>query len=270
MSSPPFDERLRHIALKVARAKEHHAQLKQVLTTFIASNPYQIGTKRDPVTRRPTYYVAAAKPVPESVPLIAGDAIQNLMSGLDHLAYQLVCRDTSDQPPNPRWIYFPIADDEPTYEAKKRDKMQGATDGTFSAIDALKPCKGGNDLLWSLYRLNNIEKHRLLLTVGAQAAGIHLGQLLSMHASGFSPEAVKALESMNHFLLPADTGFPIRGGFELYIGAPDEEVNPKLQFRFMVVLNEPGVAEGKPLLETIQALADEVERIVNVLVPRLK
>jgi hypothetical protein len=269
MSTPSFEERLRHIALKLSRAKEHLAQLKQVLAAFIASAPYQIQARRDPATRKPTYFVAAAKPIPDSIPLIAGDAIQNLMSALDHLAYQLVCKDASDRPPNPRWIYFPIADDEPTYEAKKRGKMLGAGDDTFKAVDALKPFKGGNDLLWSLYRLNNVEKHRLLFTVGAQAAGIHLGQLLSMHASGFSAEAIKDMESLNHFLLPADTGFPIKEGFELYIGGPDEEVNPKLQFKFVVVLNEAGIAEGQPLLETVQALTNEVERVVDALVSRL-
>jgi len=193
------------------------------------------------------------------------------MSTLDHLAYQLVCKDTADKPPNPTWIYFPISEDQRTYDAKRNGKMQGATSETFKAIDAIRPYKGGNDFLWSLYRLNNIEKHRLLLTVGAQAAGIHLGQLLSMHASSaFTPEALSEMESMDLFLQPADNGFPISEGFELYMGGPDEEVNPKLQFRFTVVLNEVGIAVGKPLLETIKELSDEVERVVNILSPRLR
>ena len=33
-------------------------------------------------------------------------------------------------------------------------------------VDALKPFRGGNDTLWQLAQLSNIEKHRLLLTVG--------------------------------------------------------------------------------------------------------
>jgi hypothetical protein len=56
------------------------------------------------------YYVLSVEPTPESLALIAGDAIQNLMSALDHLAFQMVCNDTEDNPPNPSWIYFPIAD----------------------------------------------------------------------------------------------------------------------------------------------------------------
>lgn len=268
MAAPTFDERLKHITLKLARAKEHQAELSRLLSSYLGTTPYKVATKRDSQTRKPVYYVASAEVVPDSIPLVAGDAVQNLMSTLDHLAYQLVCKDTADRPPNPNWIYFPIADDDAAYEAKKRGKMQGARAETFSAIDALRPFKGGNDLLWSLYGLNNIEKHRLLLTVGSQAAGIHLGQLMAMHLPpSFGGDAVKALESMELYLNPADKGFPLSAGFELYIGAADEDLNPNLQFRFMVVLSEPGIVDGRPLLETVGALTDEVERVVTALSP---
>jgi hypothetical protein len=78
---------------------------------------------------------------------------------------------------------------------------------------ALKPYKGGNDQLWALYRLNNIEKHRLLLTVGSQAASINLYQLMASHFScTFPGEAVALFESMNVFLNPADKGVPLKAG----------------------------------------------------------
>jgi len=233
--------------------------------------PIKVGYKQDPATRKLIYYVTAVDSTPDCLPLIAGDVIQNLMSALDHLAYQIVCRDTSDNPPNPNWIYFPIADDLQKYEAKKAGKMQGASAATFAAIDALKPYKGGNDSLWSLYRLNNIEKHRLLLAVGSQAGGINLGQLMAGHLRSTFPEAaVKAFEAMDIYLNPADKGFPLQPGFELYIGAPDEQSNPKQQFRFDVVVNEPAICEGKPLLSLTNQLMVLVEGIVTTLTPRLQ
>ena len=170
----------------------------------------------------------------------------------------------------PNWIYFPVADNAAKYEAKKRGKIEGAHQETFDAIDALKPYRGGNDLLWALYRLNNIEKHRLLLTVGSQAAGINLGQLMASHLGGaFPAQAVAAFESMSVFLNPADKGFPLKAGFELYIGAVDEKPNPKQQFRFNVALSEPGIIDGKPLLETVNDFTRLVEAIVTTLTPRL-
>src|SRR5881628_959108 len=101
-------------------------------------------------------------------------------------------------------------------------------------------------------QLNIIEKHRLLLTVGSQAARMNLGQLMSGHFSRtFPAEAIAAFESMNVFLNPANTGFPLKAGFELYIGATGEKENLKKQFRFDVGLSEPGIVDGKPLLETV-------------------
>jgi hypothetical protein len=268
---PTYEERLRHVVLKIQRAQEHAARLHEHLRAFLAATPYKVAARRDNLSRKPIYFVAAVEPVPDVIPLVAGDALQNLMAALDHLAYQLVCKDTNDQPPNPNWIYFPIADDQAKYDARKTGKMAGARSTTIAAIDALKPYRGGDDVLWSLYRLNNIEKHRLLLTVGSQAGGIHLGQLLATHLPPeFSPEASTMLKGMTHFLMPADKGFPLTPGFELYMGGPDEPINPSLQFRFQVVLNEPGIADGKAIPDVVREIAERVEAVAAALTPLLK
>src|SRR5438132_1974857 len=116
---PTVDERLKQVTLKIKRAKEHVADVEAQLRAFLDTHPYGIKTKGNPDTRQLIYYVSCVHPIPDSVPLVAGDAIQNLMSALDHLAYQVVCSDTGDNPPNSNWIYFPIADDAAKYEAKK-------------------------------------------------------------------------------------------------------------------------------------------------------
>ena len=78
------------------------------------------------------------------------------------------------------------------------------------------------------------------------------------------------LQGMTQFLMPADKGFPLTPGFELYIGGPDEPINPSLQFRFEVVLNEPGIAEGKPLSDAVRDITERVEAVVTTLTPLLK
>jgi hypothetical protein len=261
----PDSARLRHVSLKVARAKEHAAELAAAVQRFFASKPYSVGTKHHPETRKLIYFVAGVTGAPDDLALLAGDAIQNLSTALDHLAYQVVCKDTEDAPPNPRGTYFPIADDYDSYEASKAKKLRGAKAATLKRFDQIKPYRGGNDRLWRLARLNNIEKHRLLFTVGSQAAGIHLGQLMSGLFEDFPSGVASAMQSMNLFLNPADKGFPLQQGFELYIGQADEVPNPKQEFRFELVLNEPGVAEGKNLLDTVNALTSEVEKVVHEL-----
>ena len=92
---PTVDERLKQVTLKIKRAKEHVSDLEREMRSFLDTNPYKVGAKHDPQTRKLIYYVTSAESTPDCLPLIAGDAIQNLMSALDHLAYQLVCSDTT-------------------------------------------------------------------------------------------------------------------------------------------------------------------------------
>jgi len=86
----------------------------------------------------------------------------------------------------------------------------------------------------------------------------------------FPKDAVKAFEAMNIYLNPADKGFPLQPGFELYIGAPEEQPSPKQLFRFDVVVNESGICEGKPLLALTNELTALAEGIVTTLTPRLQ
>ncbi|WP_437556216.1 hypothetical protein [Acidithiobacillus sulfuriphilus] len=51
------DERLRHVVLKIKRAKEHAAELQRQLRSFLESNPYKVGYKHDPLSRKLIYYV---------------------------------------------------------------------------------------------------------------------------------------------------------------------------------------------------------------------
>jgi hypothetical protein len=41
----------------------------------------------------------------------------------------------------------------------------------IAKIDAIRPYKTGNDVLWMRHKLNNIDKHRLLLAVGSRYGG---------------------------------------------------------------------------------------------------
>jgi len=79
----------------------------------------------------------------------------------------------------------------------------------------------------------------------------------------------KDLPAISAFFQPADVLFPLKEGDKLFIDAPDAEVNEQMQFRFNVALNEPGIIEGKPLLETVHQLTTLVEGIVMALTPRM-
>jgi hypothetical protein len=62
----------------------------------------------------------------------------------------------------------------------------------------------------------------------------------------------------------------LKAGDELFIDAPDAEVNENLQFRFNVALYEPKIVQAQSLLKTLHQLAALVEGIVTALTLRLR
>jgi hypothetical protein len=96
----------------------------------------------------------------------AGDVVVNLRGALDHLAYQL----TKAHRPRitikeERKIFFPICDDATGYEKARKTVIKFVGPDAIKLIDALKPYKGGNEALFRLNELNNINKHKLLPTI---------------------------------------------------------------------------------------------------------
>jgi hypothetical protein len=271
---PSREERLHQVTAKIDRARKHISDLRSEVRAFLDRRPYAVASRPHAKPGHIVYYVSRVEPIPDVLGLIAGDAIQNLMSALDHLAYQLVCSDTNDCPPNRFGIYFPIRFKAADYEKAKLKKMEGASAETLKAVDSVKPYKEGNSLLCALWQLNNIEKHRLLLTVGSQAAGIKLGPLLANLYRGKVAERgeiaetlAKAVEGVDAYVREGGLKFPLEAGYELLI--TDAKPGVPNQFIFEVALNETGVIEAKPIVEMLEESAGLVARIVDTLSHRL-
>jgi hypothetical protein len=257
---------------KVERAKKHIREFEGEFRAFLDTKPYVIGTKRNPETRQLVYYVVAVGELPASIPSIAGDVLQNLRSSLEHLAYQLVLVGTGGSGPF-RHVYFPIADSANEYEANKARQIKGMRQDAIKAIDSIKPYKAGNHQLWMLHRLNNIDKHRLLLTVGSAFRSVDLGALMSVmmrrNMASDPNWAGREVPTMHAFFKPADRMCPLKAGDELFIDAPDAEVNQEMQFAFDVAFSEPQVAESEPILDTLREIIDVVENLIKSFGPLL-
>jgi hypothetical protein len=195
-----------------------------------------------------------------------GDVLQNLISTLDHLAYQLVCVGSGSEGPF-TYVYFPIAGSALEYESQKLKKVKRMKPDAIKQIDAIKPYRGGNDLLWHLYELNNIDKHRLIIMVGSAFSSVNLGAHLkrSMEKIWTGPP----LPSVDLYVKPADNLFPLKVGDPLFADSPDADINEAMDFHFEVAFGEPGIIEGKPLLTTIHEFTKLVDGIVRRLEPFL-
>ncbi len=257
------------IRLKIKRANKHIEELKSAILSFKATDPYKISAKRNPQTRELIYYLVDVQPIPLEIACIAGDILQNLRCALDHLAYRLF-RIGAGNIADASHVYFPIFDDAAKYQSGVNGKVHGMRQDAIDAINAVKPYKGGNDTLWRLHRLNSVDKHRLLITVGAAFSAMNVGA----HGGAILAEVMKkhglpAPPPIDLYLSPGDRMFPLKVGDELFIDAPDAEVNEKINFLFDIAFGEPGVVEGDPILETLKGMSDLVGNIVSDFGPLL-
>ncbi len=258
------DESLAAIRVKIDRAKHHIRDLEGQVSAFLDTKPYKVGAKRDPKTRKPIYYIVSVSETPISIASTTGDAFQNLRSALDHLAYRLVVIGLGNPPNRPEYIAYPIADSQAQYPSLRDGKVKGARQDAKNAIDATKPYPGGNDALWRLHKLNNIDKHRLLLTVGSAFGSVNLGaEVHRLMTKAFPERHIASIAPPPLFIRPADRLFPLKAGDELYIGGVDHEINEKMEFRFNVAFGEPGIIEGEPLLETLHQMTDLVDGLIR-------
>ena len=243
---PP--KKIQSIQLKVDRAQRHINSLGEEITKFLDTQPFKVATRAHPQLPYATvFYLESAADIPTDLPIIAGDVIQNLRSALDHLAWQLVeasggIGDTGTG--------FPIFD-RALFKSQKEEerfftrKIGGMRQEIQDAIRNTSPFKGGNDILWAIHNINNIDKHRLLITVGFTTPKF----------------AVKA--GQFHATFPLAGWYPLEVG-ETIVTIPRElEPIEYPEFLFEMVLGEAGPFQDKPLLDMLQTMHDEVENLTR-------
>jgi hypothetical protein len=102
---------------------------------------------------------------PDYWPLIAGDAIQNLRSALDHVVYEAASR-TNER------TQFPIFADPGAYKDQPTNWLKGVPDSVKATIENAQPYRRyptnpAGSGLWQLRELSNRDKHRTLTTVAS-------------------------------------------------------------------------------------------------------
>jgi hypothetical protein len=261
------DDRLSSARAKLSRARRHFAHLSDVLRAYLEKPPYVVSSKRDPTSRRLHYVAVHVAPTPIELPAIIGDTVHNLRSALDHLAYQLVWIGTG-KPPGSH-VYFPIADDSSKYPAQRDRQLRGASPDVIRAVDALKTFRGGDDVLWRLHRLNNIDKHRVLLVAGSAFHSVNVGAIMTRtmrEAAAAHPAFAKSgFPALDLFLRPAERTFPLKAGETLFIDGPDAPEDPNIQFRFEVAFGEDDIGATESVGATIEPMIERVDSVIKTM-----
>jgi hypothetical protein len=206
------DDRIILVRVKVERAKKHLRDLSAEIltlshTTILAPDP-NAGVAPHPISLLHPHEFKRVPTLSFEVVAIAGDVVHNLRAALDHLAKQLVLVGLTVAPPavpltdkELRQIEFPIAETVTKYEADKARKVKGMTPEAIETIDRLKPYKGGNDALWRIHELDNIDKHRTLFTVAHDFlftadwfSGAYLLKAENPHFTGVEPNVERDVQ----------------------------------------------------------------------------
>ena len=112
-------------------------------------------------------------------------------------------------------------------------------------LDSLKPYKGGNEALWRVHELDNIDKHRTLFTIGRD----HLFEA-DWIATGNLPYWLKA--DNPHFA-----------------GVFDPDVEQDVQLEIEEAITKPQVPDSGALLQSLRNLITFVEEVVLTFKPLL-
>jgi hypothetical protein len=165
------NDRISLIRVKIERAYKHIEDLEDAIRETAGPVFKSVSVEFEPNTGKPRLQSSPLLIYPPEVPAMAGDAVHNLRSALDHLAFHLVevgisLGETRGSQFKMVDIQFPISYSPDGYKSIKPRSVEGMTREAIEAIDALKPYKGGNDALWLLRQLDNTDKHTSILAVG--------------------------------------------------------------------------------------------------------
>lgn len=259
------------IQAKFARARTHLESLSGSVQVYAKSDPIAAQEEEDIATGDLVYRVRyRLEPPTHEWSLLAGDAIHNARSALDHLAWALVIRDGGQ--PTSR-TQFPIAEDDVKgRRAINGDNLHGVAKETREIVRSMKPWQGGDDKLWQLHRLDIVDKHRLLLRAGVANRGVR------MTFPGFptnNPETGEAIESPVFELRPDDASFPLSDGDEVFRVLRAARATPEADSAIRQSLRglklDVGLADGEAIdgESLVPRLMDLVTHAESVITPLL-
>jgi hypothetical protein len=255
---PPFEAP----RAKIIRAEHHINDLKDLCDDFFAKHyrvvvidytcPLPNGIRQREVR------TVNKDPLPDRIPLIIGDAIHNLRSALDLLAFHLL-RDSGRAEDK---IYFPIVRDKVGPKAAEDTIRSAGIDLAGANVVALfksfEPYKGGHLQLWELHRVDIIDKHRLLLTTEnfSQVSRLVLKELDPLNP--FTPNYTFMGSNIGTIALPWSAR-PLPS-WAWFPGLPHQVRD--LSFTATIFFRE-GPFARKPVLLTLNSLANNVLSVIE-------
>jgi len=255
------------VCLKIERAKTHVHNLDALIGKFGQQNPYRLVGNLDPNTGDSIFRFAKVAPLPSDIPLIVGDAIHNLRSALDHIAWALFERYKTDPKVKRREVFFPVWQSKQVCEAELARKVKMFGQKAVDAIAKAHPYKGGNQTLWYLHELNLADKHRLIVAIVAQAGMditpfVEDGFARLAKMSGLPTTSVPQFK--RRLVIPAGVGMVAAKEGDVAFTVPAGKVidlNRKIPM--VIAFDEPEITGRQSVMLVLDSMVNAVEGIAK-------
>lgn len=243
------------IYLKLTRARDQLQNLWTEIETFEEGEGYRIDIEFNDDASEVRAIWRQLRPIPPMWGVLVGEIAHNLRSALGHLAYQMVIAETKAIPARPKKLDFLIADDEKRFDdwgCSPRGRLAELSENSVALIKSLQPFatgEGRKSPLWHLNELAGFDKHS---TVVLAAIALHQ---TSIHVPGGALR-IGAIA----------TGRPLVDGTPIaWAILPPGRAQMKVQGEaaVSVAINQPPIAVGEPMMETLVAMANRVFKIVE-------
>jgi hypothetical protein len=240
----PFDS----AKFKLAWGRKRIGELEWAIAQLLEVCPCETFSEPDPNTPEYTVQkIRLVRPLPVEIPMIAGDAVDNLRAALDHAVYAVAVASGRTNIEN---ALFPFSGTPARLENQLKGRCADVPVEVWPCLRSFQPYKGGNDKLVALNDACNRNKHALIVSSAFVATDVYA----KMHGTaGFI--SVPTVHIWDR----------TKNEMTLFTEGPGAQRNAQFDFRFLVVLSELPGYDGEQAFRVLDAFADEVERVIAAL-----
>jgi len=241
---------IEHSRLKIEWAKEHIDQVEACIRHLVSEDGYVIRPEQNPRNGQYALYVGPPDGFPAQLPLAIGDAVHGLNTVMDYL-WSGLARTANSQIVSK--ITFPRHETRENLLAQLTNGNHATLKHAFPQAEAfvcdlVKPYRGGNDLVWGLNKLDNVNKHRMLIPV------IYIMQFGKLVA-----------EAENGGVIDISFSTVVNRGpsYPIALGAPFK-VNDDAKATIELFLQDVEVFRDEPIVPLLRNLASAVSEVVDI------
>ncbi len=233
---------------KLDRARKHITDFYKEYVNFFSSNPWSRVIDRHPKGDLLDHKIKFTQNFPNALTDTVLDAVNNLRPVLDQAAYASA---VSSGITTPTSASFPFGSDQTTWENQVKGRCKHIHSDVIAIMRSFQPYKTGNGLLWALTEACNTDKHALLEPIAISVGPTVISGMTITGGPGLRVFRPKWNREKNEIVF-AVTGPNVNADYHSQIGID-------------LGFGEIEIIQGKPVLPVLNAMANEVEKILNAI-----